>query len=309
MNMRTNSARSVVLSLLASAALVGATQQAGAYLLAYEGFDYAPGVDLSGANGGFGWTTPWGVNSAGTTIFGSVPGDVAAPGSLLYVDSADRMLFNTGGHGFYSGQPGTSSPFRDFVGTGGVEGSTVWFSVLLQRSGSMTNNTGTPFNPYPRGANVSLFDAGSERLAIGAPSGAVSNTLSLIPSGSGGNRVASDADYSLVNLAVVRIDYGAEDNDTAYLFVNPALGTEPALASAAAVTNNFNFNFARVRPFAGADDLGNGRPYAELLVDEIRVGTTWQDVTPFITIVPEPSALSLLGLGGLVAWAMSRRRK
>jgi hypothetical protein len=50
---------------------------------------------------------------------------------------------------------------------------------------------------------------------------------------------------------------------------------------------------------AGADP-------SQTLIDEIRVGTTWADVTT----VPEPSSLVLAGFGvmGLVSWYRARRR-
>lgn len=293
-----------------AAVLLTATPQAHAFLLAYEGFDYTPGSDLTGQNGGFGWTTPWGVNSSGVTVAGNTPGDVAVANSLTYIDSANRMLFTSGGAGFYSGVGGTSSPFRDFTGMGGEAGTTLWVSFLAQRAGPTTNNTGTPFNPYPRAANVSLFENNSERLAIGTGSGAVSNMVSLLPAGSTGNIRQSNDDFALVSLAVVRIDYGADNNDTAYLWVNPTLGlnNEPLISIADAVTNNFNFNFNRIRPFAGNTDVNNSRPYAELYVDELRIGTTWQDVTPFITVIPEPSVASLAVIGGLLLWRVTRRR-
>lgn len=288
-------------------ALLATTQNSQAYLLAYEGFDYVSGSDISGANGGFGWTTPWGVNSAGATVIGNALGDTSLAGSLAYY-SGDKALFTTGNKGFYSAATGTSSPFRDFfAGNTGAEGTTVWVSFLARRTGPTVVNTGTPFNPYPRAANVSLFSSGSERLAIGTGSGMVSNNVSLLPAGNVGNARPSTSDYALLTFAVVRIDYGADNNDTAYLFVNPALGVEPDLGSAAAVTNNFDFAFSRIRPFAGGVDTGNNRPYAELEVDELRIGTSWQDVSPFITLVPEPSTLALGSLG-LVVWAMRRRR-
>ena len=74
---------------------------------------------------------------------------------------------------------------------------------------------------------------------------------------------------------------GALDN--AYLFVNPPLGSQPSLGQAD--TNSigqFDFSFNRIRPFAGGDRPSAYSPYAELLVDEIRIGESYADVTPFI---------------------------
>src|SRR5262245_5831813 len=91
--------------LLALALALMAGSPARAALIAYEGFDYPDGSDLtaSTANGGTGWITPWGVNSAGVTIAGNNPGDTNYAGSMTYVDSAGNALVTTGGRSFYTG--------------------------------------------------------------------------------------------------------------------------------------------------------------------------------------------------------------
>ena len=274
-----------------------------AALIAYEGFDYPDGTDISasGANGGSGWITPWGVNSAGTTIAGNTPGDTNYAGSMSYVDTAGNTLVTTGGRSFYTGQPGTSQPFRDFAATGagrGADNTTTWISVLIVRGGPVSDN---PTNIYPRGANISFFDGNTERFGVGNVSGAPDNLFSLIQGGSIPNRRPSTnppTPYNQVSFAVVRIDH-LPGNDNAYLFVNPTLGVEPPLSAAGAQTIGlFNYTFNRARPFAGNTDTATSRPYAEITLDELRIGETYADVTPFIPGIMPGKNVTWVGTAG-----------
>ena len=227
-------------------------------------------------------------------------------GSLGYTDTAGNKLVTSGDSSYFSGAAGTISAFRQLSGARGADGTTTWFSFMGYRLGTTTNATA---NIYPRAANVSLYTGPgtTERLATGNSSGAASNLWALIPQGSLGNIRTSTVSFAQITLAVLRIDHKA-GNDDAYLFLNPTLGIEPSLSSAAAFsTNAFDFSFDNVRPFAGGVDTGNRRPYAELVVDEIRFGTTYADVTPFVG-VPEPSVIALSVAGvALFGWRRKRR--
>ncbi|MGH8046735.1 MAG: PEP-CTERM sorting domain-containing protein, partial [Chthoniobacterales bacterium] len=50
-------------------------------------------------------------------------------------------------------------------------------------------------------------------------------------------------------------------------------------------------------------NMGNS---ANADIDEIRIGTTYADVTP--VAVPEPASLSLIGLGFLAVTSIARRK-
>ena len=281
-----------------------------AALLSYEPFDYLLGADITAGslNGGSGWGGAWGVNSGGNTIAGDSPGDTIAAGSLGYTDSLGNSLMTLGNSGFFSGLPGTSQPFRNLAATRGTDGTTTWLSFVGVRVGPTTNNAVEPDNPYPRAANFSLYNAGSERLAIGNSTGATNDAWSLIPLGGLGNRVASSTPMANQSLIVVRIDHIGDStiNDNAYLFINPTLGVEPSIGLAnAASVGLFDYTITRVRPFAGNQQAT--RPYAEGQFDEFRLGETFADVTPF-TPVPEPSTWAMIGLG-LGAFALIRGRR
>ncbi len=245
--------------------------------IAYEGFDY-PAGNLLSLQGGLGWANAWQTN-------GSAAGTSSAivAGGLGYSDASGNTLLTSGNKAHVKGESAANNaaqPNRDLqTGVRGADNTTTWLSFLGQRMGPATTNlTG---NFYPRGCNISLYSNTVEQLAIGNGSGAPLNNWALLPAGSAANVQASSTAFSKLSLIVVRIDHKAGMDD-AYLFVNPPLGVEPSIASAAAKsTNTFNFAFNRIRPFAGGNDTANSRPYAELDFDEIRVGNTFSSVTPY----------------------------
>jgi hypothetical protein len=285
---------------LALAWTVETTPRAAAGLLAYEGFDYAAGTSLVGQNGGLGFTNAWQANGSPNTAPGFSA--IIQAAGLSYKDSKGNTLVTAGGSALFTGQYGTAQPTRDFLGRG-TDGTTTWISFIGDRQGPTTNNTGTPFNPYPRGSSLAFFTSG-ERFSVGSASGATNGNWYLTPTGTAASGVPTTTPISQQSLLVVRVDYLA-GNDNAYLFVNPDLTTEPLIGNASATLLGVtDLSFYRLRPFAGASDAANGRPYADFVMDEIRIGDTFRDVTPFVA-VPEPSVLvlSLIGL----AVAIGRR--
>jgi len=279
---------SAIAGAICAALLCG--HNANADLIAYEGFDYPDGADLSGQFGGTGFGAAWTATS----------GDTAVAASLQYIDAMGNVLASSGNHGHYTGAGGTSSPFRDLPIIRGDDGTTSWVSFVGQRLG---DKIGDPPH-YLRGTNISLFNrtlpASTEQLAIGQGTGRTEDTWSFIPDGAAASTVASDDPFDVLSLVVVRIDH-LPGNDNAYMFVNPILGVEPDIANADAVSlGAFDYSFNSVRPFAGNTQAANGT--GEIQLDEIRIGTTYNDVTP----VPEPAQLTVLALGAL---ALKRRRR
>jgi hypothetical protein len=261
--------------------------------LAYEGFGYAAGTTLStNVNGGTGWTAGWtpdAENAAtnhlvleGGMEFGDgVRALVTSPGSLFMTATTNNMA------------SGDVRGFRTIIG--GVRSNGVsWISFIGQRMGPTVTNTGTPNNPYPRAANLSFYEGGSERFAIGNGSGAVSNLWSILPAGSVGNAGVdqrSSTPMSQQAFIVIRVNHigDATVNDDLYMWVNPPLGATPDISTASARSvGGFNFSFDRIRPFVGGNDAGNNRPYAEMGLDEIRVGDTFASVTPTVQDVTQP---------------------
>src|ERR1043166_1960444 len=268
------------LQCLASFALVMASiLRIQAAVVAYEGFEYASGTSIVGANGGSNWLNAWQLNSSGS---GSVYTNAA--GSLGYTDSLGNLLVTSSNSAFFGGSPSannTAQPNRDLLVT--RSSGTTWISFVGVRQGLTTNTL--PGNPYPRGANLGLFNGASQRLAIGNGSGAVSNTWAILPLGQTSALQASTNSFSQVSLVVVRIDHlgTTSDPDNAYIFINPTLGVQPNTNSAAISSIGANdYSFNRLRHFAGGYDSASGQPNAQFRMDEIRIGDIYADVTPFI---------------------------
>jgi hypothetical protein len=240
-------------------------------LIAYEPFLYPAQADPSGQHGGIGWAAPWTATA----------GDIIVSGSLNYRDDKGNTLMTLGNSVVYNASASNAESYRNLSERRGADNTTTWLSFLGARMGDLGNPP-----TYYNAANVSLYDDSNERLAVGEATNRPEDTWSLVPRGQSSNTLPTSHPFDQLALLVVRIDH-LPGNDNAYLFVNPRLGIMPALDSAAAASiGEFDFSFNRVRPFVRGTG-SSGYPPAVLHVDEIRLGETFFDVTPFI---PPPSS-------------------
>jgi hypothetical protein len=288
------------------------TANVSATLIGYEPFNYPVGTAVVGRAGGTGFTGPWatprpgggGATPANTNTIGA--GSLAGPASLTTI----------GNHAIFTGEPGTMDGLhRPFANIAGTDGTTTWVSLIAQRTGPAQDPPLVGTNQYPRGANVSFFDSQGttdasgipdERFGIGNSSNANDNEWSIVPEGSGTFREGPASHlpaWTTRAWGVLRIDHVGDHTvgDSAWLWINPnPLGGEPLKANADVTiisgdTNAKDFsNVDFIRPFvgnvAGTAGMTNFRPFASMLVDEIRIGTTWADMRA----IPEPSTLILL---------------
>ncbi|MFM2081530.1 MAG: hypothetical protein RL380_221 [Verrucomicrobiota bacterium] len=277
------------LFLACALALIAARSHAA--LLAYEPFTNAVGANIVGAGGGLGFNGVWGVISTGSA-------STNTGFSLNYTDSGGRTLVTDGGGsvhgaGYFQGLTSANTsaqPYRQFNfsrGTNGTDNTSTWISFMAIRLGATNGGA----NPWARGANLthdfSTNDAASttyaQKLAVGNGSGAATNVVSLLPTGSAAQTRQSTNLFTVTNFIVVKIDHVLNAADNAYLFVNPPLNAEPGIASALLATNSLNtydYSFDRIRVFAGGQSSA-AQPFAEWIVDEYRLGETYADVAPY----------------------------
>jgi hypothetical protein len=281
-------------------------------VIAYEGFDYSPGI-LNGKAGGTGFASAWTSEQDPNLTVDRT--NIVADG-LSYTDANGNQLVVAGGRAISSGGPltvdgvevlasGAANPFREVVDPAGTEAigwqpGTTWWSFLGRR-----------LQPHPtldenviRASSVQIHDplasslgiTPAERLAGGkgttGPGGGVPDVRynwGMLHSAAVGNQVDSEVPITETAFIVVRIDHlGITDPfdpstvlpDNAYLWVNPPLNEEPQIADAdAEFIGTAEFSISRARVFVGGTNAAG--PWAEFTWDEYRLGTTHQDVMPF----------------------------
>jgi hypothetical protein len=295
-------------------------------LLAYEGFGYpleeAPNLTSGILAGGHGWASPWRGELASASTRAPVE-----HGSMEYTDQGGRRLQTSGHHAFVSGVPaqesGTINGFNTRVWRtlaeipGGNPGSRLYLSFIGQRVGEpvdlddpvwsdpQINPDGYPFgdNLYPRGAGVQIHpDDGS-----GTPDAHIGNLSNTSVNGwsfnSESTHIVDPLAFTEQAFVVLRLDYSAHQmpnlrgelvdltGTTATLWINPAdLSREDrgdAMREVVLLDAADPYKVAMQAIGISTLDQSYNRPVSAMRVDEIRVGTSWASVTPFIGQDPQ----------------------
>lgn len=283
--------------------------------------------------GGFNYTDGLGNSLVVSGNRAHVTGDGGASGDNIGGNGTTTSVTPTRGLAFSRGTSGlTESTWISFIAlrTGLPQGS-----VGQPPVGAAPNDY-----LYGRAASAQFFynsaastTGGSEMFSVGratqssetgAASSLQNDTWGILQQGnalatkvSSVNWASSPADFMLM-----RIDHvggiGASGGvltnaDTIRLWINPNLDVLPADGAADITLNANDFNptlainrdlvFNRFRIFGGGTNAVVG--YGSIEMDEIRVGETFVDVTPY-TSVPEPAVAAL---GGLSVLAIVLRRR
>jgi len=156
---------------------------------------------------------------------------------------------------------------------------TIYYSFLLNVSslGSL-NTTGSYFT----GFNESVSTTFGATIWARRDAGGVGYNLGVNPRTTAANTSWSPAVYSVNTTMMVVISYqivAGVTNDVVKIWINPTLGSaEPTATSSA--TNSLT-DLANINRIILRQDANTTTPFIQM--DEIRVGTSWESVTPAAT--------------------------
>jgi len=271
-------------SLLTSLAiLIAVLPQARAVLIAYDGFStpgtYTDGTTiLTPGNGGSGWTDNWTVSGTPTGQF------TGTTSGLTY--SNGGALTTTAGAAIDTSTTNTTQMMRHFSSTDYVNGDSIYLSFLVNRSAALSTSL----------LEFRLINkSGDSTRAIFRSSSSSADSWTLADAS---NNVFGTAGSSVVGntfFAVMRVDF-LTGNTGVSLWLNPALNTPLGAANISGGLGSSSFDIGGVRLTAQASATGT--------FDEVRVGTTYADVSP----IPEPTTWALLA-GSLTVLVVFRRRR
>ena len=262
------------------------TGSAQAVLTAYEGFSgvgYTAGANLDALSGGSGtWNSAWRAGAAPAVTMTVGSAGLSYPG--LQVSGLSANALNGGG--------ATTIDFRD---VGPFSSGEAWISFLAKPQAANSANSGGNF------FGLSTYD--SSDLGSGAVTAIAKNStvtkwgLVAFPTSTGGsgphgtgtqnagfvNAASPDLVVNQTYLLVAHFHFatGAVEDpaDTVSLYIDPVVAASPPGTADVVYTDTMapvigQLNFDRIRLGAQA-----GRDW---LIDEIRVGTNFQDVVPMV---------------------------
>lgn len=246
------------------------TAQAGV-LYEYEGFDYPAGSSIYLQNGGSGWSGAWGTPGGldATIAAASLNGGGLATTGGALTDAAFQP----------PGQGSSVATWVRYLGTPlGTDGATAYMSFLFRPEAGYGFYGGVNFGGIFVGLSGNQLSYGLE-----GPGGA----LAL-------SNVAATAGETV--LLVLRVDFAA-GNDALKLYLNPLAGAaEPGAASVTKSDLDIgNVDFLTINNYGG------------FTIDEIRIGSSFDAVTP-LAPVPEPALGWAAGLALAAVLRFSRRR-
>ena len=285
---------SVFAAAIITAVFFLAVSTAQATLIAYEPFDYQSETYLYNCNGGTDWNGAW--CNAIVPEDGEAIQNIASPGlthsdlsvagnkaNLAGSSNGASYVYRKLSHSYTSGDLDFSGDlYFSFLGEANNDNVLAW-GVSLATVGNTSNNSIAPLGNLVGGI-TGAPDTSPPHFCLSETS-AVSG-VSTFPTGT-------------VSLVVAKFNLATGDAQM-YVFptgstISSTPGTPAATLTGAGSMGTIN----GIRIYAiGGDNAAN------VDIDEIRVGTEFADV------VPEPSALVLLAIGGgIMAVYSCRRRK
>ncbi len=249
--------------------------EAEAAPIAADFFNYAPaGSDVAGKSGGgsFGFSDSWAGDASFDLAAGSLISPVTFPAGVGNRVTADAF-------------GGNRDLARTLSQSVGADNTTVYFSFLMQAEDVVGGGAFSGWFAF-------VLRAGARNLTVGKDSFHGQYKIEGTFGELGLSTVPVVADQT--HLFVLRAEF-LSGADLFRLYIDPP--TDQAEPNAASATlNSVDLGTVTTVGLTGPGAFG---------FDELRIGTTWGDVTP----VPEPGSLALLLVGGLglsVHWLRRR---
>ncbi len=264
---------------------------------------------------GFSSTSPW-------DIAGIANPQTGFASTVYYQTSADSMGYTDGGGNelitadgsirhLHESTPDTKTVYRPITATS-TPGDVSWYSSVLRYEAEDDQWSSTAELRAWQGIGTSS----SRYTSVGITSDG--KLRAFASQGSGTESIGPDLTEGEDHFILVRLEElpGTTD-DSMHVWLDPALDSEPTLASADVqitstyiyVGNNASYPFNRLQLTAYLNNSGASNPEDFVFFDEFRLGQTYEDVTPYTAVVPEPSTLVIWSLGLLGLAFFGRRRK
>ena len=261
--MKTALSLTVVLGIFA---VFGGSLQAAVTI--YEPFDYTAGSLLTGS-GGTGFDGAWVTTEGGTgeNYFTVKDGGLS---STIGLEVAGNSVYRTASGGRSEANRAISAASQAALL---ADGSTIWFSVLYQKTatdGRAAFVIGTDMYDVAAGGNLYNFTAGGEGFGFGSSNDRLITAIAYDDS-AGLTEVDSTVDASTVKLIAGKIIWDSNGiDDELYLYEVTDLFTEPTtpIATVTADLDQSAFDLVVLQ-----------HSYNNTTLDEIRIGTKYNDVT------------------------------
>lgn len=228
--------------LLTSSVLALSSSCLAGDLVAYEGFNYNPSINLQGASGGSGWSGNWVKNQLVVTGVGTF--GLTWPNLQTSGNCAATAAFGGTQYSIYT------RLLASYANNG-----TVYVSFLFQPLFGYGAGGGLEFGPLTGG------------MIVGAHPG--TGYYGLMDTFFAGVDTQVPVEQNVTALCVVKVTNNFDGTVVYSLYMNPTVGgPEPLSAEATYMIGGTMPNLVRI--------LNDGG----FLTDEIRVGTTWTSVLP-----------------------------
>jgi hypothetical protein len=279
---------------LALALLTSCAGAASGTLVFYDSFNYGP----SGTSLGTAGSPTWVKNGTSPDPTVQNVGGLTYPGLQV---SNDTKSLQYDGSGVNVGSGGPAATDGTTLASGPYTTGSLYYSLLLRVTAVQTSGG----NGFATGINLTqgAYMAGLQTLAAtGAPTTTTSAAPLLIRSGDG-NQFSSTFELGTSKTAVsgdrqfytgqafttgasgqtvfvvLKYTFDSVGGDSAQLFVNPFPGG-PEPASQLTVTGGTNLSLGTPAGIKSFFVRNNSVEPDTMLIDELRIGTAWADVTP-----------------------------